>query len=301
MPRKKKQESDQTPDESGITYEEEDQSEEGEESKESQTSASPQDGQDSNQQVDEEIEETTIQPVEDATDFTHPLLKGKSPEEIEKIVALQEESLKQQGRELNEYHSRLQAKTQESAPPPQQEEPDYGDDFLAPRFKVLEGRLSKRLEEMVAPLTQQVQRQTSGGGREALKQRFKHFATLEPHIDTLLREQGQDPLTASEQQLSLLYHTALGLASERGINLNTQESAPAPQKQEAQVGIPQHRPSSAPMPKPPQAKPRELSEVERRLAKEYFPDADDPAAEYRKFQAMEEDDVVEPGFSKEGW
>jgi hypothetical protein len=241
--------------------------------------------------------------------FQHPLLRGKSPEEIERIFETQQRALDDVTREANELHSRVN--TQPTAPTPvEQEEADpYGDDFLAPRFQVLERRVTKSLESMIAPLKEATASREGGSIRERLRNQYPKFQILEPHIDRLIREQGDNPATASEGQLRMLYHTALGVAMENGINLDPGEAptptrtptTPPSQEGRPPVSIPQHRPSGAPLPKPTQPAKRELTENEKRLAREYFPNSENPEDDYRKLQSAEVDEVVEPGFSKEGW
>lgn len=239
--------------------------------------------------------------------YQHPLLKGKSPAEIEALLAAQIETTQSLTRELNQRHQE-----QPAAPAPKQEEDDaaaaYGDDFMAPKLRTLEDRLAKKLEQAVAPLREEVTKTRGDDVRSRLRKEFKHFEVLEPTIDMLLREQKQNPLTASEQQLKLLYHTAVGYANEKGIDLGRREAAPAPEnhnppkgEEQPPMGIPQHRPSGAPLPAARGPKKRELNEEERRLARQYFPDAKNPEEEYRKFQEADEDSVVEPGFSKGNW
>lgn len=266
---------------------------------ESQNSSSKQGGQGSAQ-----VEDLSVQAGPGAKDFSHPLLRGKTPEEIERLFTLQEQSV----RELNaEANRRFAAREQEAAQPARQEESGedgYGDDFLAPRFRILEKRLGAKLEQAVAPLQAGQRGNESRGAREGLRTRLKHFGRMEPYIDQILREKNVDPNTADQSVLENIYHLAVGLSVERGINLN--EAAPAPQqqerRQESPVNIPQHRASSAPLPQE-RREPvlRQLTESERRLAREYFPDSKDPEGDYRKYQDMNEDDVVSPGFSKELW
>jgi hypothetical protein len=242
-------------------------------------------------------------------EWQHPLLKGKSPEEVERIFALQQSSLQEVTQEANTLHERLQ--NQPSAPSPKEEEDDgdYGDDFLAPKFERFERRLTRQMDEMVKPLRESFAKEGARSVRDTLRGELPHFTTLEPHIDKIIREQGQNPATASDGYLRMVYHTALGVATARGIDLNelAAESgtapAPTPSRQEKpSVSIPQHRPSSAPLPDTtPKAKVRELTEDERRLAKEFFPDSQNPEEDYRNLQDADEFDVVKPGFSKETW
>jgi len=269
-----------------MTSENSQEEEDLEEHQEMRESSSTSDGQDSNTE-----EEIGVPAVE----FQHPLLKGKSPEEIERIFETQESALKDVTKEANELHSRLNVQATAPTPQVEEEEEDYGDDFLAPKMRLLEGRLKKSMEEMVRPLKDNLSAGRAQSAREMLRGRHQLFSTLEPHIDRLLREQGIDPATAGEQQLTLLYHTALGVATEQGIDLRG--TTEAPRNERPPMSIPQHRPSSAPLPKTPEKQKRELTENERILAKHYRMSED----EYRAFQDQTEDDVVEPGYSKEGW
>lgn len=286
-----------------------------EESPEKSPSNSQTDGQGS----EVEFEDIEIQPAPGAPEYQHPLLKGKSPEEIERIVQTQEEAIRQQNDELNVYHDKLQAAS--SAPPPAKEEEgddDYGDDFLAPRFKRLEQKLSKQLENAVKPLVEHTKKAGASSVRDDLRQSLKHFSRLEPYIDQMIRNQGGAPHEANEASLRFYYFAALGLAEERGVSLDSgdgQPAAPTPTQEDPKPGqtpvnIPQHRPSSAPLPRPAgQDKPRALTEAERRLAAEYFPigsseeikTVQDQHKAYREWQDKEIDEVVEPGFSKESW
>ena len=266
----------------------------------SPTLTSPPDGQGTST-LEEPIEVVPVTP-----EFQHPLLKGKSVEDVERIFSTQQDTIASVTKEANQYHERLQR--QESAPAPatlaEPEEP-YGDDFMAPRFKTLEARLGKQLEQMVAPIKTAAIKSENAGIRDGLRAKFKHFNVLEPHIDNLLRQQDIVPATATELQLTHIYHTALGVANEQGINLETAAPAPTPTPTEGPpMTLPQHRPSSAPIPDPPKAAKRELDENERRLAQEFFPHEVNAEAAFDKYRAMQdaqEDEIVSPGFSKELW
>lgn len=245
-------------------------------------------------------EEIVIAPTPEAKqyEYQHPLLKGKTPEEIERIVAAQEASIRSQDEELNK---RVAGNRQDAAPKPVEEpDPEYDDDFLAPKFKTLEQRLTNRLNKMVEPLTKGRAGEDAKTVRETLRSELKHFSLLEPHINQLMRENGQDPNAAQESQLRMLYHTAVGLAHDRGIPLTSGEEAPKP-KEEAVPTPPQNRPSAAPLPSGGGPKKRELTEQERRIAHEQFRGEKDPEGEYRKLQEADIEEVVQPGFSKDQW
>jgi len=250
----------------------------------------------------------TISEQKEEFQFQHPLLRGKTPEEVERLFRTQNDALLEQNTELNRLHS-----VQASAPPPGTraepgviEEPaDYGDDFIASKFRTVESRLTKKMEDLVAPLASSIKTQSTVSVRDRLKKRLKNFSVLEPHIDRLIRGQGNNPEEATEDQLETLYHTALGYVHEQGLNIDIKESPapsnPSPDRGNPPVNIPQHRPSSAPIPKPPKPARRELTENEKRLAKEFFPRSQDPEGDYLKMQEAGEDEIVEPGFSRENW
>jgi hypothetical protein len=262
-------------------------------------------------------EEIQIQPVEGARDYTNPLLRGKSPEEIERLFQVQQDAIRSQNTELNNYHARLSTvntNTQAAAPAPSQTEDEgYGDTFLAPVMKRLEDRLSRRLDAMVQPLQIHMVSNAAQNARQKLAGEFRHFAVLEPTIDQIIRQQGGNPSQADEATLRILYHTALGVAAEQGVNLNA--SAPAPTReepaptstnqpsaeqprQEQPVNVPQRRPSSAPLPANQSGqRHRSLTEQERRLAREYGMTEE----EYIKEMEADIDSVVQPGFSKDNW
>lgn len=262
-----------------------------------------------------ESEERTVEveAAKGAIDFNHPLLKGKTPEEIERIVAQQEETIRDQGRELNQYFDRTRQQEQAKARPSHQEEPEedpYGDSVLADNFRRLEQRVNKRLEEAVAPLRESVKEGRAMTARERLRGELKYFERLEPHIDRLLRERNVSPSQANEDLLRTMYFAARGFAADQGINLDSPEGGaqpsreqpreqPAGQGGERPVNIPQHRPSSSPMPSRPsdEQKKRPLTEEERKMAQHYGMSED----EYREWSNKPRDEIVSPGYSKEGW
>ena len=283
---------------SRLTLETEGKDPSQEESSSKTTSTSKSDGVVSVEKL--EVEAAPGTPV-----YQHPLLKDKSPEEVDRIVKTFEAATREQNEELNRQHAKLEAASSAPppTPPPEEVGKPYGDDFLGERFETFEKRLDAKLEEMVAPLRRGEAKSETRTVRDRMAGKFKHWTTLEPHIDRLLRDQKLDPMTATEAQLDMLYHTAVGLAAESGLDLGAGAPPLEPAKEPPPVNIPQHSPSAAPLPDPPSeaGKPRELTENERILAKEYFPTAKDPEEEYRKLQDAEVDEIVTPGFSKDGW
>ena len=287
---------------SRLTLETEGKDPSQEESSSKTTSTSKSDGVVSVEKL--EVEAAPGTPV-----YQHPLLKDKSPEEVDRIVKTLEAATREQNEELNRQHAKLEAASSAPppTPPPEEVVKPYGDDFLGERFETFEKRLDAKLEVMVASLRRGEAKSETRTVRDRMATKFKHWTTLEPHIDRLLRDQKLDPTTATEAQLDMLYHTAVGLAAESGLDLGA--GAPPPEPAAVTPGvtppvnIPQHSPSAAPLPDPPSeaGKPRELTENERILAKEYFPNAKDPEEEYRKLQDAEVDEIVTPGFSKDGW
>lgn len=237
-----------------------------------------------------------ISAVPGARRFKNPLLAEKSDEEIENLFQMQQAAIASQNRELNERHARMTAEEQERAPAPKVDPADYGESFLAPHFAKMEERLRSALEETVRPLREATTMSAGQTIRQRLTQELPHFGVLEPHIDQVIRQYGTDPTKVNEKQLKAFYYMVLGMANSQGANLGTSTTAETT-KEDQPVTIPQRRPSSAPLAKPAAPKHRQLTEEERRLAKEYKM----TDAEYLTEMDLPLDEVVQPGFSKEGW
>lgn len=249
-------------------------------------------------------------------EFSHPLLKGKSPKEIEDLVAAQEAAMKSQNTELNNYHTRLSQlesqSTNASTQPKTVEKDEYKEaGFLAPAFQRLEQKLDNKLNEAVAPLRQETVVRRTETAREKLARELPHFTQVETIIDQVLRAQRVDPRTANEESLRFLYHTAVGMAVSNGVNLGTGTPVDTAQPTDGEpsntsarprndnpVNIPQRRPSSAPLPAVKTTeKKRPLTEEERRFANLRGMTED----QFRELQDLPDDEVVKPGFSKDQW
>ena len=240
-------------------------------------------------------------------EFRNPLLKGKSPEEIDRLFAAQQEELTRQNTELNRLHTRS-GEHQPSAPAPKRELPEYEDNFMKGPMSVLEKRLTAHLDEMVTPIREEVRAGKTESTRDKLKKSLKHFGRLEPHIDGLVRQNGGDPAKISEADLTNMYYTVVGIAQERGINLNVasegEGTTRTETREEPRMDIPQNRPSAAPLPKKPtESQRRTLTDDEMTLARQNWPELtpDKAAVEYIKLQDALEDEIVTPGFSKKNW
>lgn len=265
-------------------------------------------------------EEDIVVPAASARNFQHPLLKGKTPEQIEAIFNQQDEAIRDMDRRLNSVAPAPATPSTEGKPEAAPEPtPDYGDDYFGKRIKTLDqnltSKLTRTLEQMVDPIKKTIEGQAATGAREKLRGELRHFAKLEPYINNMIRNNGGDPNTVSEDSLRNIYTMAVGMATEKGINLEEADISagdqppqppqpPQPAGGNRNVNIPQHRPSAAPLPANEPGdnnQPRKLTENERKLARAYFPNAENPAEEYRKWQEKNSDDVVSPGFSKENW
>lgn len=239
--------------------------------------------------------------------FRNPMLQGKSPEEIERMFQALNETVQSQNTELNAYQSRMHPENQERASGPDENLPEYGDNFVTPELRTLENRLAKKLEQMVAPLQQGFQTQQAQSARAQIRAKLKHFTVLEPTIDQLLRQQGLNPALVPQSQLEQVYYTAVGLANERGINLSqpategeatgTNSPGNANPNGGNAVNIPQRRPSTSPLPQGQQKQKVVLTEEQRGMAR-FYGMTDE---QYYKELNTPDDEVVTPGFSKENW
>lgn len=219
-----------------------------------------------------------------AVEFSHPSLKGKTPEQIEKEYLLLHETVREQGRKLSELAQRPQ-------PQPQQQ-PQLTVDpkqFWENPTEVL----AQLVQNAVAPLREEIrlakQELRAPTIRERLRMKYDDFSTYEPIIDQLLAQRGLDPLAVGEAELETLYFTAVGFATRRGF-VKPQEQGK--ETQSVKPVIPQHRPSAAPLPNSQQNKPkiRELTEYERRLAREWGMTPE----EYIRWQEASDEEVALP-------
>ena len=246
--------------------------------------SSPPDGQVSDDGASDDsspLEGQNQQPAPDP--FTNPRLTGKTPEEVQAYVNLLEDTAKEQNRRLNE---------QAAAPPAQQQEPEPEGDFFADPRQVLR----QEMDRMMAPIRSEIASMKAGDAAAQawaeVTTMFPDFETWRPYIDRLIQMQGITDITSGT--LQSLYYTAKGYAASQGIDVGAQQGGvnvpPQNQGGNRPPPPPQNRPSSAPLPNQNTApKTRELTENERRLAREWKMSP----AEYIAMQELDDEDVVD--------
>lgn len=227
--------------------------------------------------------EDTNQPAPDP--YSNPRLTGKSPAEVQSYVNLLEDTAKEQNRRLS----------QQPVAPVQPEPEPEGDFFQDPRMV-----MRQEMDRMMAPIRSEIASMKAGDtAAEAWKETaamFPDFDTWRPYIDRLIQMQGITEITSGT--LQSLYYTAKGYASSQGIDVTgaaqrqstEQGGQPVAPNQGQRMPPPQNRPSNAPLPN--QTKPaqtRELTENERRLAREWKMSP----AEYIAMQELDDEDVVD--------
>lgn len=240
-----------------------------------------------------------------ATSFRHPRIAGKSPEEIDRIVAILDDTVREQGRELNRVHQPAPVAVEPVREAPKVTNEQFWENPVA--------AVQSLLQATIQPLSEEVRGAKAEikapSIRENLRQKYEDFAVLEPAINEILRRRGvANPESVTDEGvLETVYFTAYGYASKNGLFDNKAPAArepvnnnpnPAPASTPAPVpqAIPQHRPSSAPLPTgAPKAQAlRDLTENERRLARETWPDKspEEQKKLYIEYLEMDEEDVV---------
>lgn len=241
-------------------------------------------------------------------EFSHPMLKGRSPEDVEKIFKLQENAVKEQGAQLTQLIQEVREIKTSSVPKAPAEPDPTAQDYFTNPVEVLR----KELDRTVAPLREEIRatkREFSGPMvREKLAQELSDWKEVEPYVDMMLRQQ-QFPDPNDEGLLRLMYFTAKGYMTHQGISPTPgAPTSPAPPTPPAHQPTqpaynpvpPQHRASTPPQPPPaPSAQPkvRPLTESEKRLAREYGMTAE----EYVAWQEADIEEIAESeiGLSKE--
>lgn len=246
-------------------------------------------------------------------EFKHPRLKGKSLEEIEAFVTLMENTNREQGRTLNEWAETRNKttnteKVQESAPPARPEPKAFYDNPV----DVLDNRLEVALNKIVKPLQDQIssmqRRNEAVTDREKVIAKYADFEDYEPAVRLMFEKRGVPYQEADADTLEGLYYAARGYADatgqkpNRGRNTNmerTQEQLDTENEatmKKRNNAPPQHRPSSAPLPKGGNAAPklRQLNENEARLAREYYPglSKEEQVRKYILWQEADEEEVA---------
>jgi hypothetical protein len=201
---------------------------------------------------------------------------------LQAYVNLLEDTAREQNKRLNE-----------PAPAPVHQpvvEPE-GDFFQDPRLV-----LRQEMDRMMAPIREEIAGMKAGatavGAWQQARDNIPNFARIEPYVRQLIQQQGLSEQAVDYNTIRTLTYTARGYMQEQGISLDptpeTPTPTPTPQPQGQPVNIPQHRPSSAPLPQAPAPIVRELTELERRLARESNMSED----EYRAWGDLEDEEVV---------
>lgn len=231
-------------------------------------------------ELEDQGEQTSTEQAPVASEFSHPHLQGKTPQEIESLFNLMQNTVQSQTRRINELADVPPHATPEAAPP----EPT-GDFFEDPL-----GHLRREMNAAVAPINQEIanikaQSQVNSAW-QAAESKFSDFGKYRPYIEQMLANSRIDPGTLTPELVESYYYGAKGyVATHNAEQLAETPAAPAPQRKPP----PQHRPSGAPLPKSLQSQPRELSEDERRLAREFGMSAE----EFIKWGEMDEGDVAQ--------
>lgn len=226
------------------------------------------------------------------------MLKGRSPEEVERIFNTMEAATREQGATLTKLSREMtELKTQTAAPPAPAEPAVSAQDFFNDPMAQVRKEMSRQIEPLVEEIRGARDELTAPNAREKLAREYGDWGQVEPYIDVLITQQNF-PNPNDEGLLRMLYLTAKGYMTHQGISIDP-AADPQPQpglpQQQPVVAPPQHRASTPPPPPPPtpqQPQVRELSENERRLARESGMSAE----QYIKWQEMDMDEVAEADF-----
>ena len=234
------------------------------------------------------------------SEFSHRLLQGKTPGEVDTLFASLEAANREQAKMVNDSRAAadLAAAKAMNAPSGVRvtdesgavvTSADYWDDPVGAMTKILDDKLSKVIQPFAADLS--ISR--AQGLWAQVGAQYPDLPQYKPLIDQIISANPGVELTAGI--LESYYLLAVGMVA-RNPNVATAPSAPAPTPTASRPAPPQHGASKHPMPSPNAAANAlpNLSETELRLAREMNPglSRDEQIREYYRWQQMPDDEVV---------
>lgn len=243
----------------------------------------------------------TTEPLPTAYEYTHPMLKGRSPEEVERIFRLTEQTVREQGGRLTKADAELRKHSEPAPPTTPVASAASAQEFFAEPVKHIQDELARQ----IAPLREEIataRRELSAPNvRDKLRTEYSDWEQVEPYVDYLLSQQ-EFPNPHDEGLLKMLYLTGKGLMVQQGISVEsglpptTPTTAPPTPASTPPVVIPPQHPASTPPAPPPApsavATIRELTESEKRLAREQKLTPE----QFIKWQEMDMDEVAVADF-----
>lgn len=183
------------------------------------------------------------------TGFSHPRLQGKDPEEVDRLFATMEETVRKQGSQLNQMASQGQ-QGQQGQQTDDSDEPEISNEDF---FDRPVDAISQAIERQVAPIREQVQGMRMQDEVEERKRqyarKYPRWNENEPYMEAVARSEGlnYEQILANPNVVDLLYNAVENKrrSGELGRLPNPQQgqqSAPAPGQrgqQTAQQSYPQ--------------------------------------------------------------
>jgi hypothetical protein len=216
-----------------------------------------------NEVTDSEVpdQQNTTEQAPVALSFSHPHLRGKTEAEIESLFNLMQNTVQSQTSRINEL-SRAPAVNPEMSASQLEPKGDFFDDPLT--------HMRREMAAAVAPINQEIanlKAQTLvNSAWESVAMKFGDFDKYRSHVEVMLQNMGVGPTQVTPDLLESLYYGAKGYIQTHQASLETPGTPSAPAQRPPP---PQHRPSAAPLPRSAGDQLRELTEDERRLAREF--------------------------------
>ena len=223
--------------------------------------------------------------------FNHPSLRGRSEEEIARLLEVSEATIREQGRNLSMMNRRIQEIEQSSPRRDDRrederqtpfEEPDPQEFWKSPYKHVnqavqqSEQRILNALQEVIKPFRESYARTAKEQAFEEIRKEFDDFGRYEALINTLLMQSGVPDDKVTPESIRYLYYTAYGIAQrkaekEGGGNMregNGGNDGGNGNNNARRDPPPQHRASNQPVNRAPnRVTVRELDENEKTIAR----------------------------------
>jgi hypothetical protein len=205
-----------------------------------------------------------------------PAATGLSQAELVRLNQLYAQTIKDQGKKLSDLDKQMQ--DMRKGPPPSQEEMDKN--LWARPTDSIRGIVREELEQSVAPLRQFVSTFQGADQYSRAKNKFKNdprykpvFDKAEAYIDEMMKGQNyqsEEELEGSLRATLLSVVGAVNLGLLPGVSFSGDAPVTTPPSGGGSMTTPAHIPPSPPPGAPPKTPARrELTENERRLAREW--------------------------------
>lgn len=241
--------------------------------------------------AEEEANSGSTRSESEDSPFTHPLLKGKTPAQVEEIFAAHAATVREQGRRLSDLEN-APARRDEPAPVPTKKV--TFDEFATDPDTAIATVVRREMGEIISPFRENLAEQQAAGAWAELGEEYPDYKDYKDIMQDILSEHGIPAKGVNVKTLRSTYIMARGRAVIEGRTVNKHEEEGERKPTHRRAAPPQHDPSKQVLPTGGGDKRvRKLSESEREVAKlQGYPDSAEGHAAYIRDLEMDEGNVA---------